>query len=123
MAPGAISLSRKCRRLHTQADSGCLLASKLGLELRRVGSGKHMTFGPDEAKLSEWMGQNAFVAFRVCDRPGELEANLIAKVSLPLNLDQNRNHSFHTQLSMLRRGAKQRARSLLSSSPQECRPE
>jgi hypothetical protein len=31
---------------------GCLLAEKLGIELRRVGSGKRITFADGEAKLS-----------------------------------------------------------------------
>lgn len=34
---------------------GCLLAPRLGLELRRVGSGRRMTFGVGEHVLSEWM--------------------------------------------------------------------
>ncbi len=91
---------------------GCLLADQLGIELRRVGSGKRMTFGPGEAALSEWMSRNAFVSFHVCDRPWELEAELLSTVSLPLNLDQNRHHSFHTALSELRKAAKRRARLL-----------
>jgi GIY-YIG catalytic domain-containing protein len=48
---------------------GCLLAKQFGIEMRRVGSGKRMTFGPGEAALSEWMGRNAFVAFHVCEKP------------------------------------------------------
>ena len=91
---------------------GCLLADQLSIQLRRVGSGKRMTFGPGEAVLSEWMGQNAFVAFHVCERPWELEAELLRAVSLPLNLDQNRNHAFHSTLTQMRRAAKERARNL-----------
>lgn len=91
---------------------GCLLANKLGIELRSVGSGNRMTFGPGEAKLSEWMAENASVVFHVCERPWETEAELIPSVCLPLNLDQNRNHHFHSRLSALRRAAKQRARQL-----------
>lgn len=91
---------------------GCLLAGELGIELRRVGRGTRMTFGAGEAKLSDWLSRNAFVAFQVCDRPWELEESLIATVSLPLNLDQNRHHAFHAELSRLRKTAKQCARSL-----------
>jgi hypothetical protein len=36
-----------------------------------------MTFGPGEAKLSEWVAKNAPVAFDVCKRPWEVEAELI----------------------------------------------
>lgn len=71
-----------------------------------------MTFGPGEAKLSEWMAENALVAFCVCERPWELEAELISTVCLPLNLDQNRNHAFHSTLTALRRAAEGRARQL-----------
>jgi hypothetical protein len=91
---------------------GCLLAKKLQIELRRVGSGKAMTFGAGEAKLSEWMAKNAFVAFHICDSPWELEKRLLASVCLPLNLDQNRNHAFHAELTACRRAAKLRAREL-----------
>jgi hypothetical protein len=91
---------------------GCLLADQLGIQLRRVGSGNRMTFGPGEVKLSEWMAQNAFVTFHVCECPWELEAELLQTVSLPLNLDQNRNHTFHSVLSEARRLAKTRAREL-----------
>ena len=92
---------------------GCLLAADLGIELRRVGSGKRLTFGDTgEAKLSEWMGLNAFVALQVCDRPWELEAKLIRETCLPLNLDQNRHSTFHAELTALRKAAKQRAREL-----------
>jgi hypothetical protein len=42
---------------------GCLLADPLGIKLRRVGSGKRLTFGLGEMKLSsEW--QHQFVAVR-----------------------------------------------------------
>jgi hypothetical protein len=91
---------------------GCLLADQLGIELRRVGSGKRMTFGLGEAAISEWMGRNAFVAFHVCERPWQLEADLLRTASLPLNLDQNRNHAFHGILTELRRTVKHQARSM-----------
>src|SRR4051794_25328860 len=34
---------------------GCLLSDHLGIELRRVGHGKRLTFADGEATLSEWM--------------------------------------------------------------------
>jgi len=42
---------------------GCLLSEKLGIELRRVGSGRRMTLSAGEQILSEWMRQNAFVCW------------------------------------------------------------
>lgn len=91
---------------------GCLLAAELGIELRRVGSGSRLTFADGERLLSEWMDRNAFVTWIECARPWELEHQLIARVCLPLNLDQNSRHLFHSQLSVIRREAKQRARAL-----------
>ena len=88
---------------------GCLLAERLGIELRRVGSGKRRTFGDGEAKLSAWMGENAFVCWLETKEPWLLEAQPIPSVCLPLNLDQNRSHAFHTILSGIRRAAKGRA--------------
>jgi hypothetical protein len=91
---------------------GCLLAGALDIELRRVGSGKRMPFSTGEARLTEWMQQNARVAWHVCEEPWKLEEELIACVDLPLNLDQNRLHGFHPELSLIRREAKARAREL-----------
>ena len=60
---------------------GCLLADHLGIQLRRVGGGKRMTFGQGEAALSDWISQNALVEFHVCDKPWELEAKLLETAS------------------------------------------
>lgn len=91
---------------------GCLLQAELGIELRRVGGGKRMTFEAGEAKLSACMASNAFVCWAPCSEPWIVQERLIATVSLPLNLDQNRNHIFHATLTALRRDAKLRAREL-----------
>ena len=91
---------------------GCLLSEELGIVLRRVGSGKRLTFSEGENRLSEWMGENAFVTWSVDPEPWTLEKDLIAGLSLPLNLDQNTTHPFHPRLSALRSKAKQQARSL-----------
>ncbi|MFD3626325.1 GIY-YIG nuclease family protein [Streptomyces sp. NPDC058698] len=74
---------------------GCLL----GLELRRVGSGKRMTFGKaGEATLSQWMADNARVCWIEQSEPWDLESRLISQLDLPLNLDQNRHNAFRTPL-------------------------
>lgn len=92
---------------------GCLLAEKLGIELRRVGSGKRMTFTLEgERKLSAWIAENAYAAWTENTRPWELEAQLIASLSLPLNLDQNQHHGFSAELSRIRSQARRRARQL-----------
>ncbi|GAA3479141.1 GIY-YIG nuclease family protein [Streptomyces yanii] len=88
---------------------GCLL----GLELRRVGSGKRMTFGrAGEAALSQWMAENARVCWIEQNEPWTMESELISQLDLPLNLDQNRHNTFHDRLKELRAQARQRAREL-----------
>jgi hypothetical protein len=87
---------------------GCLL----GLQLRRVGGGTVMTFGPAEVDLSAWMADNAFVAWLEDSKPWLLESILISNFDLPLNLDQNTGHPSHALLSQLRRDARRRALTL-----------
>lgn len=62
---------------------GCLLSSQLGIDLRRVGSGTRMTFADDEARLNDWLAENAFVLLdrdrdalgsRVVDHPVRLSS-------------------------------------------------
>lgn len=91
---------------------GCILADELGIELRRVGSGRRLTFSTGEAALSQWLEEYARVAWHVCVEPWELEENLISTLNLPLNLDMNTANSFHRVLSELRMAAKVRARTL-----------
>jgi hypothetical protein len=59
---------------------GCLLAQKLGIELRRVGTGRRMTFGAGEQVLDEWLGRSARIAWMVCDEPWKTEEYLIRTV-------------------------------------------
>ena len=68
-----------------------------------------MTFGDGEQVLSQWMQDNAFVAWVSQPEPWGLEEKLIGKVSLPLNLDMNRSHPFHPVLSAVRREARRAA--------------
>jgi len=89
---------------------GVLLGEQLGIELRRVGRRKRMTFGDGEDALSEWMESNTSVGWVVHPRPWELEAVVISELSLPLNLDQNKDHQFHAVLTNARRQAKKVAR-------------
>ena len=91
---------------------GCLLKDNLEIELRRVGSGKRMTFTDGEAKLSEWMEDNAFVVWANNPEAWILEEELITKLSLPLNLKGNENHKFYATLSKLRKEARERAKKL-----------
>ncbi len=101
---------------------GCLLSDQLGIELRRVRSHTSMKGDDDayrytftrkgEALLDAWLDHNAFVTWMVDETPWLVEEELIRSVSLPLNLDQNRNHQFHATLSNQRKEARERARAL-----------
>jgi hypothetical protein len=81
---------------------GCLLAEKLGIQLRRVGSGRRKTFADGEQLLSAWMSQNGSVSWLIRERPWELEHDLITTVDLPLNLERNTAHRFHPELTQVR---------------------
>jgi hypothetical protein len=69
-----------------------------------------MTFAQQEAELSTWMEENAAVAWVEHPRPWELEHELIGRLVLPLNLDQNKRCAFHAELTAIRRAAKEKAR-------------
>ncbi len=71
------------------------------------------TFGPGgEAELSRWMAENALVSWVVRAEPWVLEAELIARLNLPLNLQGNAHNSFYPVLKQLRAEAEAAARSL-----------
>ncbi len=84
----------------------------LRLELRRVGSGSRRTFSTSEEVLSSWMAANARVNFVEHEEPWVLEEDLIGRLCLPLNLDQNKKHPFHQTLSAMRKAARLAAESL-----------
>lgn len=94
---------------------GCLL----GLELRRIGSGKRLTFGKGgEATLSQWMAENPRVGWLEHAEPWALESELISQLNLPLNLDQDRRNAFYDRLKELRAQARHQARVLpISAKP------
>lgn len=89
---------------------GVLLASELGLELRRVGSGKQTTLAGGEAVLNQWMAENAMVSWVVRPEPWLFEDQLIADLVLPLNLQGD--SVFHQELKRLRRDAMLKANKL-----------
>jgi hypothetical protein len=91
---------------------GILLSEPLGIELRRVGSGKRMTFDAGESRLSEWMAENALVSWLVDPEPWLLEAQFIADLDVPLNLDGNTRNKFHPELTARRARSVARARDL-----------
>ena len=82
---------------------GVLLAKELGLELRRIGSGKQITLAGGEAVLNQWMSDNTLVSWVVRPEPWVFEEELTANLVLPLNLQGDT--AFHQELKRLRRDA------------------
>lgn len=97
----------------------------LGLELRRVGSGKTRTFHAAECDLDEWMAENALVAWVPHPTPLLVEAEMTKHYNLPLNLAGNQHHPFYPKLTSLRKAASERAESLpvLPRTPRNRRPD
>ncbi len=92
---------------------GVLLTPESGFPLRRVGSGRRMTFtNAGERWLDEWMRDNAFITWIGHEEPWLLEDELLRTMSLPLNLKGNARHAFAATLSGLRRRANAHAREL-----------
>jgi GIY-YIG catalytic domain len=91
---------------------GCLLADELGIELRRVGSGKRMTFSDGERILSEWMATNALVAVMEHPEPWIPEPEIIGILDLPLNIEHNAHNPQRPFVRGERAGCKARAREL-----------
>jgi hypothetical protein len=91
---------------------GCLLSERLGIEMRRVGSGQRRTFVEGEATLSRWMEEHALVSWVTRDRPWELEDHVIATFDLPLNLDGNSHNAFYADLRLVRARCTARANEL-----------
>jgi hypothetical protein len=90
---------------------GVLLADKSDFPLRRVGSGKRMTFTHQgEQWLDDWLEENAFVCWVEHPKPWELEQELLTSLSLPLNIQDNKHHPFSAELSEMRKSAKRLAR-------------
>jgi len=90
---------------------GVLLTDESGFPLRRVGSGKCMTFTSlGEKWLDIWMEKNAFVCWCEHPSPWDVEASILRALSLPLNIQDNTHHAFAKVLSGLRTDAALRAR-------------
>jgi hypothetical protein len=91
---------------------GVILTEQSGYPLRRVGSGKRMTLTHlGEQWLDAWMKENAFVCWIEHPEPWTVEAELLQKLSLPLNIQDNQHHPFCVELRRLRADAKAQARS------------
>ena len=89
---------------------GILLQDQSGFPLRRVGSGKRMTFTHlGEQWLDSWMEENAFVNWLVHPEPWGVEHFLLKQFNFPLNLQDNGHRQFTKELSILRKKANETA--------------
>ena len=91
---------------------GCPLSEELDIKLRRVGSGKRVTFAEGEEVLSQWMADHTFVCWGQDEAPWVRERELIEELPLPLNLNANKSNPFASTLSGLRQSAREVARQM-----------
>lgn len=93
---------------------GCLLAERLGIALRRVGSGRRYTFtNPGECALDTWMARHAFVTWTEHQSPWTPEHELLGSgLVLPLNIHGNPREDLRCYLSAVRARAKRAAEEL-----------
>lgn len=96
------------RRSTLRFTLGCLLADELGITLHpKDANGFWLAEG--EARLSDWLEENAAVAWAAHPRPWEVEPDLIRSLSLPLNLQHN-PHPFVERLRGIRAKARDTAK-------------
>ena len=79
---------------------GVLLRTKLKLQADLTRKSK--SFGEGEARLSDWMERNAYVAWIEYPEPWAVEKRVIESLDLPLNLAHNRAHPFWMNLTEAR---------------------
>ena len=92
---------------------GCLLAERLGIELRRVGSGNRETFtATGETILSDWIARNMRVSFIEDNEPWVAEPAIIGSLDLPLNIEHNSHNSQRQVVRDARARCKGHARGL-----------
>ena len=88
---------------------GCLLEPALGTSLQATGSAPRLTFGDAESRLNDWMAANTTIAWAPTATPWDVEAELVGRCDLPLNLDMNAGHAFRDELHAIRAAARLRA--------------
>ena len=86
---------------------GCLLSESLGISLQKGPTGYSLGDGEDD--LDDWLDDNASICWVVRDKPWEVESEIIAACSAPLNLDHNTLHSFYPVLKAIRDRARKKA--------------
>jgi hypothetical protein len=90
---------------------GCLLTQSLGLRLQAGSGGKGLTFGQSgENLLSQWISENTLLTWATLTAPWTLEEYLLQTISLPLNLQGNKNHPFNVILKNVRKRCRAEAK-------------
>jgi acyl carrier protein len=92
---------------------GSLLRGKLEIQPYKRKDGKGFTFGTSGEKLlTEWMISHARIAWVVDERPWEIESVVFSLYGthLPLNIDENENNPFKTELENIRKSCRQDAK-------------
>jgi len=77
----------------------------------RTGAGRHLHAVAEEW-LSQWMADNAFVAWAAHPEPWIIEHQMLKLALCPLNLADNEHHAFNAALREMRRAAVLRAKAL-----------
>ncbi|MEX0784898.1 MAG: GIY-YIG nuclease family protein [Dehalococcoidia bacterium] len=88
---------------------GALLVDDLGLRPTFPYKQQRPIF-EGETRLSEWLKDNARIAWHETPQPREAERQLIAALDLPLNLEGNHRHPFHPTLTAARKALGRPAR-------------
>lgn len=114
-------LSRNASASTLRLTLGCLLREQLGIHLIQVGRRLH--FGRGESVLNDWLDANARACWAEHATPWKAEADVIAALDLPLNLEHNSGHPFSPRLRTLRQAARSQARSRESKSGVVTRPD
>jgi hypothetical protein len=94
------------------SPSAACFAEQLGIQLRRIAGGTRRPFADAEARLSQWMAENAFVCWAAHGRPWELEDALVKTLDMPSNLRGNDHHPSRSYLKTARAAARDHARAL-----------
>jgi hypothetical protein len=81
---------------------GSLTLDELSLTPLWTAGRKRPTFGEGEARLSEWLDENARVAWHEHAAPWDEERELIRELDLPLNLRENERDPFYARLRAAR---------------------
>jgi len=91
----------KLSRSTLRRSLAAMLIDQLGLEPVIV-AGRLTLAGAGEETLSQWMSDNAFVAWHIHPRPWDVEDGIFRLMHLPLNIKDNARNPFRVELETAR---------------------